>query len=773
MIEAFTQVRRQVLELCDQQRFATARLFLIGSGCQVDTHTSLWEYIARRSDAHGNPAVARSIRKELWEASVGSSDLALREADDALQKEEFEAAEFILETTFGSDTENHEARRRFAQSYFKKAEREAEGARVRTDRAKALKLASSISFREPSDATVLVDLLRYSGELSLALQKNAIAQNQFGSDIKFVTREARIREQMYDLAGSAKLWEAVAERSDRLRVEALLKLCTLYRRLERNDDLKSARARLATSRVSVADWLKLALNSGQLGMAHALSEFVTLGGASNTQTSDDVLISFAEDLLDNGEIGLAIWQRRNHLPIGARVQQVIDAIGFSGEGMRNPPSSHADAIKIRSPDFMLPLEKTLGLKTKAFGRSRVGKCPERILLVTSSFGIGGAERQFLELARSLLMNGVGKDQLQVAVFSLEKDRGHAHLLPDLVALDVPIHDLMNRKMLSPSITALEHNMIEALPLHFRYDVAALLGLVKEVQPDVLHGWQDRSAAVCGIAGVASSVSRLVLSARNMSPVTRRDKTLVQNEGLFRDLIGRENVMISANSQIAAADYAKWLSCPTDRIDVIQNAVDLSRYPKLSKVSEVPNPSRPLRIGGVFRLVNNKRPLLWLRTIHCLRYEQKIELQPFLFGSGPLKSEVEKEAETLGIDDLVLRSGVTSPAELYSDLDVVLLMSHFEGLPNVLLEAQAMGKPVATCDVGGAREAVKPAGQGKGLVLSEHITPSDAAKEIADWLPDARLAPPYLIQSFIKVHFDPKLLAQRTLESYRGHKVGQL
>jgi hypothetical protein len=148
MIEAFTQVRRQVLELCDQQRFSTARLFLIGSGCHVETHTSLWEYVARRSEAHGNPAVARAIRKELWDANVGSSDLALREVDAALEKEEFEAAEFLLETTFGSDTKNHEARRRFARSYFRQAERAAKGRRLRTDRARALDLASNFSPRE-------------------------------------------------------------------------------------------------------------------------------------------------------------------------------------------------------------------------------------------------------------------------------------------------------------------------------------------------------------------------------------------------------------------------------------------------------------------------------------------------------------------------------------------------------------------------------------------------------------------------------------------------
>jgi hypothetical protein len=60
-----------------------------------------------------------------------------------------------------------------------------------------------------------------------------------------------------------------------------------------------------------------------------------------------------------------------------------------------------------------------------------------------------------------------------------------------------------------------------------------------------------------------------------------------------------------------------------------------------------------------------------------------------------------------------------------------------------------------------------------LILSEQITPSDAAAKIANWLTDARRTPPYLIQRFIESQFDPKLLAQRTLESYRGHKVGRL
>ena len=149
------------------------------------------------------------------------------------------------------------------------------------------------------------------------------------------------------------------------------------------------------------------------------------------------------------------------------------------------------------------------------------------------------------------------------------------------------------------------------------------------------------------------------------------------------------------------------------------------------------------------------------------------MQPFLFGSGPLAREVEIEAEKLGLSDLILRSGVVDPMALYGDLDVLLLMSQVEGLPNVLLEAQAMGKPVIACDVGGVREAVKRAGKGAGLILDAQATPSEAAAQIAAWLPSARSAPPYLIQRHISNTFAPKLLALRTLESYRGHRGAKI
>jgi glycosyltransferase involved in cell wall biosynthesis len=62
----------------------------------------------------------------------------------------------------------------------------------------------------------------------------------------------------------------------------------------------------------------------------------------------------------------------------------------------------------------------------------------------------------------------------------------------------------------------------------------------------------------------------------------------------------------------------------------------------------------------------------------------------------------------GLRDSVLILGQVSSETLrdwYAASDVVLLTTHSEGLGRVLLEAQAMQRPVVAYDVGGVREAV--------------------------------------------------------------------
>src|SRR5207247_5493971 len=62
----------------------------------------------------------------------------------------------------------------------------------------------------------------------------------------------------------------------------------------------------------------------------------------------------------------------------------------------------------------------------------------------------------------------------------------------------------------------------------------------------------------------------------------------------------------------------------------------------------------------------------------------------------------RRAAALTAERIILPGAISDIGLAYAAIEVVLLTSEVEGVPNVLVEAQAAGKPVVTTDVGGAR-----------------------------------------------------------------------
>lgn len=81
---------------------------------------------------------------------------------------------------------------------------------------------------------------------------------------------------------------------------------------------------------------------------------------------------------------------------------------------------------------------------------------------------------------------------------------------------------------------------------------------------------------------------------------------------------------------------------------------------------------------------------------------------FLFcGDGPCRHRLEQRARALGIWERVRFAGfVRDLQDIFQAMDLLVLPSHTEGLPNVVLEAFACGKPVVATSVGGVPELVE-------------------------------------------------------------------
>jgi hypothetical protein len=91
-----------------------------------------------------------------------------------------------------------------------------------------------------------------------------------------------------------------------------------------------------------------------------------------------------------------------------------------------------------------------------------------------------------------------REMIDVALYSVSPDRGHAHFLPDLEKLGVVVHDLSRARVGNTTLPTGAARLAAALPGGLRSDMIALWHLANEIRPDVIHGWQDRSALAAGL-----------------------------------------------------------------------------------------------------------------------------------------------------------------------------------------------------------------------------------------------------------------------------------
>ena len=164
----------------------------------------------------------------------------------------------------------------------------------------------------------------------------------------------------------------------------------------------------------------------------------------------------------------------------------------------------------------------------------------------------------------------------------------------------------------------------------------------------------------------------------------------------------------------------------DRICLIGNANVSSfckLYPSLSaktvafhNVVECPSADdhRAIRIVTVARLEAEKdfpRAIRIARTLlrRGLRFEWNV------YGDGSARAECELLIRKFGIGDSVCFCGYDRrPFDRMREADLFVLLSHYEGLPNVIYESMMVGTPVFSTDVGGIAEQVE-AGENGMLV----------------------------------------------------------
>jgi len=341
-----------------------------------------------------------------------------------------------------------------------------------------------------------------------------------------------------------------------------------------------------------------------------------------------------------------------------------------------------------------------------------------IALVTASLGHGGAERQVAYTA-------IGLSDCD------EIDREVVLVCPNLVGhnadfflADVERHGVQvvsptadSGSTLSDEIRAEtdphRRSVLELLeawpPRHGRERIITYFRTFERLRPSVAHTWQDKTNVHAGIAAVLAGVPRIVMSGRSLSPL-RFPMDFESDRELYRMLLGRSEVVLTNNSRAGADDYARWLDVSPDSIPVILNGFDFDRIDSHCAAADSAElrrrldvPEGALLIGAVGRMDEVKRPRLCLETMRRL-LEARPDAYAVMIGGGPMQQEIAELAAATPQASRFRFPGVLSPVEPWMKLlDLMLLTSRVEGLPNVLVEAQSVGTPVASTDVGGASE----------------------------------------------------------------------
>jgi len=143
----------------------------------------------------------------------------------------------------------------------------------------------------------------------------------------------------------------------------------------------------------------------------------------------------------------------------------------------------------------------------------------------------------------------------------------------------------------------------------------------------------------------------------------------------------------------------------DRVAVIPHGVAIPPTPDRDRIAQarersgIPLEWRDKFLAGFFgRMSPEKAPADFVEIARTLRSEREIAF--VMTGEGPELEQVRRLIREYGLDDCVFAPGfVDDPQDLMVAVDAVVVPSRLDGMPLVVMESQALEKPVVAANVG--------------------------------------------------------------------------
>lgn len=292
----------------------------------------------------------------------------------------------------------------------------------------------------------------------------------------------------------------------------------------------------------------------------------------------------------------------------------------------------------------------------------------RVLHVLGGVGLGGAESRIMDLYRKIDRNEIQFDFLvhsrRPEFYDEEIKRlgGHIYVLPRFRVYNYPAYRKAVKRFFR------EHHEFRVVQGHMTSTAGIYLPIAKRSGVPVTVAHSRNAGVAKGMKGLATKFFR-----RNL--VQKADYCFACSELAGEDVFGRK-------------------AMEEGKVRIIHNAIDVRRFTynvhRREEVRERLGLKEELVLGHVGRF-NYQKNHPYLIDVFAALCKIRQDAALLLLGEGQDMEGIKEKCRLLGIEDKVRFLGnQKQPEDYYQAMDIFLLPSFFEGLPGVLVEAQAAG-----------------------------------------------------------------------------------
>ena len=336
------------------------------------------------------------------------------------------------------------------------------------------------------------------------------------------------------------------------------------------------------------------------------------------------------------------------------------------------------------------------------------EAPPRVVHVVTRYLRGGSEKRVRDMIAAL------------------PEAEHHVLVGAGSELDLARHELEGAR-----VTVVPSLIRELHPVRDVAATMAIAAMIRRVDADLVVTHQSKGGVVGRVAAFATTrpvVHSLSMASFGDGYGRLEDRVFRQVERRLAPLTSR---FVASGDDLRRRFLA--IGVPAAKVRVVRSGVRLPEPVVGETRSAVPT---LLYLGS---LDERKNVLALIPLLRRVIERSTVRPRLRIAGEGPLRDALERGFHAEGLDpDVEFLGFVRDPDALIRQASCMVLLSRAEGLPQVLVQAAAVGTPFVSSDVDGARELVAMGARGTVIPLGDDEA---AARAVAGILADPRRATP--------------------------------